>query len=100
MRDEPTTLQAGFRVQGRVQGVGFRWWTHRVATGLGLRGVVMNRGDGSVEVHASGEAESVDRLEDRLSEGPSGAVVDAVERVPSDRPLPAEFRIISGHEFS
>lgn len=93
--DEQTALQMGFRVQGRVQGVGFRWWTRRTAAYLGLGGVVLNRTDGSVEVHAVGERESVERFEARLAEGPPGSRVDGVERVPSDRPLPDVFEIVS-----
>ena len=96
MTDEHTALQLGFRVQGRVQGVGFRWWTRRTAADLGLRGVVLNRRDGSVEVHALGKVESVERLAALLAEGPPGSRVDAVERLVSDRSLPDDFEIISG----
>ncbi len=39
-----------FRVVGRVQGVGFRWWTRRVAEGLGLTGeACLYVGDGNSE---------------------------------------------------
>ena len=95
MTDEQAALQVGFLVQGRVQGVGFRWWTRRMAAGLGLGGVVLNRVDGSVEVHVGGERESVELFEARLAEGPQGSRVDGVERFPSDRSLPLEFEIIS-----
>ena len=95
MTEKQTALQVGFRIQGRVQGVGFRWWTRRVAGDLGLRGVVLNRTDGSVEVHAAGDRESVERLEAQLGDGPPGSRVDGVERVSSDRPLPADFEIVS-----
>ena len=95
MTDEHTALQVGFRVKGRVQGVGFRWWTRRTAAGLGLRGVVLNHMDGSVEVHAGGDEESVALFAAHLAEGPPGARVDGVERFPSERSLPSEFEIIS-----
>ena len=95
MTDEYTALQVGFRVQGRVQGVGFRWWVRRTAGGLGLRGVVLNRMDGSVEVHAGGNEESVELFAAYLAEGPPGARVDGVERFPSERSLPGEFEILS-----
>jgi len=95
MTDEQTALQVGFRIRGRVQGVGFRWWTRRTAAELGLCGVVMNRMDGGVEVHAVGEAETVQSFEARLAEGPPGSRVDSVDRVPSDRPLPDAFEIVS-----
>ena len=75
--------RAAFRVTGVVQGVGFRQWTRRVGSELGLRGAVANRQDGSVEVHASGAPHAIARLEERLAEGPLGASVDAVRRIES-----------------
>lgn len=68
------------RVQGRVQGVGYRWWTLQTASGLGLEGWVRNRRDGSVEILAIGAAESVAALAERCREGPRAAAVLAVER--------------------
>ena len=93
--NEETALQVGFRVHGRVQGVGFRWWTRRTAADLGLCGVVLNRLDGSVEVHAVGDGEAVKGLATALSEGPTGCRVDGIDRVSSDRRLPDAFEIIS-----
>lgn len=86
-----------FRVTGRVQGVGFRWWTRREAEALGLRGTVRNREDGSVEVVASGDPGALDRLRSALNQGPPGARVEAVteERTKDAAPrLPAGFEII------
>ena len=51
-------------VTGRVQGVGFRWFTHDAAAREGVQGWVRNLADGSVEVVAEGEQSSVDRLEE------------------------------------
>lgn len=70
-----------FRVEGRVQGVGFRWWTAREANSLGIRGFVRNLGDGSVEVCAGGPGEVLDGLAERLARGPQGAWVSSVEGV-------------------
>ena len=71
-------LTAG--VVGRVQGVGFRWWTLRQAQELGLTGWVMNGDDErSVELVAEGSAGALDQLEQMLEQGPPGAVVDRVE---------------------
>ncbi|GGM06471.1 acylphosphatase [Nakamurella endophytica] len=41
-------------VQGRVQGVGFRWWTRARALELGLAGSATNLADGRVQVVAEG----------------------------------------------
>lgn len=83
-----------YRVTGRVQGVGFRWWTRQAARELGLRGVVRNERDGSVFVEAAGTADALARLEGRLAQGPPGAVVTAVAPLQAGGdPLPAGFEI-------
>ena len=62
---------------GRVQGVGFRYWTLRHANRLGLTGWVRNGDDeGSVEVVAEGDRVAVDELEALLRRGPPGARVE------------------------
>ncbi|WP_298887932.1 acylphosphatase [uncultured Serinicoccus sp.] len=58
-------------VRGRVQGVGFRWWTRSRALELGLVGHALNLPDGRVEVSAQGERSAVDALVDLLREDPS-----------------------------
>lgn len=70
-----------FRVTGRVQGVGFRFFTVRLARGLGLRGGVRNEADGSVSVRAEGERDALDLLRRRLEQGPPAARVTAVEEL-------------------
>src|SRR3954467_8651885 len=50
-------------ITGRVQGVGFRWFTHDAAAREGLHGWVRNLANGSVEVVAEGEAAAVQQLE-------------------------------------
>jgi len=84
----------GFRVVGRVQGVGFRWWTRRTAVDLGLHGWVRNEIDGSVVVHASGPPEALARLEQALRRGPTGSRVDHLEAIPPGGAFRhGEFRI-------
>jgi acylphosphatase len=77
-----------FLVSGRVQGVGFRFFTEAAASREGLHGWVRNRPDGSVEAWAEGDAAAVERFERALRHGPAGARVDQVEiddEVPSGR---------------
>ena len=69
-----------FLVQGRVQGVGYRYFVQREADALGLTGLVRNLPDGTVEVVAEGGEPAMARLETRLREGPSFARVSSVER--------------------
>ena len=71
---------ARFRIEGRVQGVGFRWWTTTQAQGLGLSGWVRNLPDGAVEVLAMGDDRSLAGLGDALAHGPRGAEVTSVQR--------------------
>jgi acylphosphatase len=65
-------------VQGRVQGVGFRWTTVVEAKRLGLTGWVRNAVDGSVEVWAEGAGESLDAFLRWLRRGPPRARVDGI----------------------
>jgi acylphosphatase len=70
-----------FLIQGRVQGVGFRWFVQREASELDLRGWVRNTEEGEVEVVASGSAEDLAKLRASLRRGPRGSRVDRlVER--------------------
>jgi len=68
-----------YRVSGRVQHVGFRYFVYDAASREGISGWVRNLADGSVEVAAEGEAEAIDRFDRTLRQGPRGARVEAVE---------------------
>jgi len=77
-----------FVVTGRVQGVGFRWFTYDAAAREGVDGWVTNRSDGSVEAEIEGEIDALDRVEAALRRGPASARVEAVdvdERAPDGR---------------
>lgn len=67
-----------FLVKGRVQGVGFRWFVHREAAEIGLRGWVKNTDEGHVEIVAAGDAEQLAELMTALRKGSRGSRVDAV----------------------
>ena len=67
-----------FLVKGRVQGVGFRWFVHREAAELELRGWVRNTEDGDVEVLAAGEPQDLAELKTALHKGSRGSRVDRV----------------------
>lgn len=78
-----------FVVSGRVQGVGFRYFTEDRARLEGLSGSVRNLADGRVEILAEGDEESVQRFERAIRRGPPGARVDECETTdlePSRRP--------------
>ena len=62
-------------VEGRVQGVGFRWATHAEARRLGVSGWVRNRPDGAVEALVQGDPPVVERMLDWLRRGPPGSRV-------------------------
>lgn len=68
-------------VRGRVQGVGFRWWTRSRALELGLAGWAANLADGRVEVVAEGDKEACVRLLGALRSGHTpGHVASVTER--------------------
>ena len=67
-----------FLIRGRVQGVGFRWFVHREAADLNLRGWVRNTDTGDVEVLASGDPEDLADLRTELKKGSRGSRVDQV----------------------
>ena len=87
----------GFRVFGKVQGVFFRHSTRIEAERLGVRGLVRNLADGSVEVAVQGEAAAVQALREWLKVGPSQARVESVQDVAPDAALlgqlPKNFQV-------
>ena len=83
-------------VSGRVQGVGFRYFTEDHARREGLNGHVRNLPDGRVEIVAEGDHEAVERFERAIRRGPAGARVercDVSELAPSRRASGFSIRI-------
>jgi acylphosphatase len=66
------------RVRGRVQGVGFRYFTHEVARRLGLVGYVRNLRDGSVHAYAEGSRPALEEFLRQMERGPIGGRVQEV----------------------
>lgn len=67
-------------VHGRVQGVGFRYYTRTKATSLGLTGWVNNEPDGTVHVVCEGDSAGLKEFEAWLDQGPPSAHVSRVEK--------------------
>ena len=74
-------IQVHARIKGRVQGVGFRYWTQRTAESLSLGGWVMNMPDGSVEAAFEGTREQVEKMVAAARKGPQFGKVDDIELV-------------------
>jgi acylphosphatase len=66
-------------IYGRVQGVGFRYYTEKKATELNINGFVQNRPDGSVYVEAEGEIDALEQFILWCKKGPDWARVSEVE---------------------
>ncbi len=82
--DAPVRLTVSIR--GRVQGVGFRWWTRSKALELELAGWARNLADGRVEVVAEGPSSRCRALLEALrGPGAPGRVDAVVERFEQPR---------------
>ena len=67
-----------FLVSGRVQGVGFRYFTEAAAARAGVHGWVRNLPDGRVEISAEGEAAVMEQFERVIRKGPPASRVAEV----------------------
>lgn len=77
-------IHAEIRIYGRVQGVGFRFFTTKKANLYQVKGWVKNMGDGSVKCIAEGEKSKVQDFIQELKKGPVSANVRDVEVNKSD----------------
>jgi acylphosphatase len=82
------------RIEGDVQGVGYRFWTERVADELGLTGWVRNRRDGSVEALFCGRGRDVAEMLERCQQGPPSARVTAVDILAEGGTAPEAFAVL------
>jgi acylphosphatase len=67
-------------IEGKVQGVGYRWWAVGEAMRQNVHGWVRNRADGTVEALVIGPESAIGRFERACWRGPAGARVTAVTR--------------------
>jgi len=80
-------LARHYRIRGRVQGVGYRYFAQRTALRLGVRGWVRNLHDGDVEVHAEAAGNVLQDFRSELARGPAHSeVIEVIEesREPTD----------------
>lgn len=82
------------RIEGRVQGVGFRAWVEQAATGLGLDGWVRNRRDGGVEAVFAGARTDVGIVIARCHHGPPAAQVSMVKVLDELVDVPQGFHVL------
>lgn len=81
------------RIEGRVQGVGFRAFVEREATARGLDGWVRNRRDGGLEAVISGEADTVEEMVATCRTGPPHARVAMVKVLSETEPVAPGFEV-------
>ena len=81
------------RIEGRVQGVGFRAFVEREAVARGLSGWVRNRGDGGVEAVLSRARDQLDTVIERCREGPRGSRVDMLKLLDEVEPAGDGFEV-------
>ncbi|HEY7085950.1 MAG TPA: acylphosphatase [Hyphomicrobiaceae bacterium] len=82
------------RIEGAVQGVGYRFWTERVADHLGLTGWVRNCRDGSVEALFCGPADHVADMLEAVKQGPPSARVTVVKILAEGDTTPETFAVL------
>jgi len=77
--NNPPTKSAIITVYGRVQGVGFRFYTNKKANELHISGYVQNKPNGTVYIEAEGQETELLTFIDWCNIGPQWARVSKVE---------------------
>jgi acylphosphatase len=77
--NDSQTQRLHAKISGRVQGVGFRFFTYQVAQEHNLTGWVRNLHDGRVEVLAEGPHQGLNTLLRTLRKGPMSAEVADID---------------------
>ncbi|MDD2992861.1 MAG: acylphosphatase [Pygmaiobacter sp.] len=86
-------MRVYLRVGGRVQGVGFRYFSYHTANRLGLTGWVRNRDDGDVEMEVQGAASTIEAFAQAVKQGPTWAKVTELEQHKIDPIVEHSFSI-------
>jgi len=73
-------------IEGRVQGVGFRWWIKEWANARGLDGWVRNRREGTVEALFHGPVDAVRHMVEFCAEGPPNARIRGIREYEDEPP--------------
>lgn len=93
---ENSKVRIDITVQGRVQGVAFRWYTQKKALSLGLTGWVRNQPDGSVRIVAEGPRPDLETFCDWAARGPDRARVTRQDKAWSQAMGKFEDFLITG----
>lgn len=74
------------KVEGHVQGVGFRYFTSLIAENHHIKGWVRNTSNGNVEIEAEGEEYNIEAFIKNIKEGPRFSRVEKVTVTELDQP--------------
>lgn len=85
MRDEDNEERVHMIVSGRVQAVGFRYFTWQTARTLQIHGWVRNNDDGTVEISASGSKQNLDAFTREIRKGSPFSRVRGLDVSPEKR---------------
>ena len=76
-------IEKCYRISGRVQGVGFRFWAVRTVVSVGgISGYIGNLLDGDVLILLAGEEDKINTIKQHLYQGPLFARVDRITDTP------------------
>ncbi len=78
-----------YRIKGRVQGVGFRFFAYKKAELIGVKGYVKNLPNGDVEVWGEGDENQLKEFENFLRKGPTFARVVEIQK---EEQVPENFQ--------
>ena len=87
-------LRLDLVIEGKVQGVGYRYCAKMKADSLCIRGSVKNMRDGKVFVTAQGEKEAMGKFVNWCYKGPPDAIVIKIEKVHGKTENFREFRVL------